>query len=171
MQLCMVISDLWRHHAYVCCRSAHCFPKLSSSTRVKHRTVQRFAVSSHWRNWKPEEKPFPWRNLQSTILIGQVNSPSWGQLGCTRVPRPFLLLCEGSGSETTLPLNALPTWLSTFYLLAPPTLPCCCEHCNPHPLTAPDQYLLHVVQLHPPTLLWALHCKPNPLPDWAPLIC
>jgi len=39
--------------------------------------------------------------LQSTILIGQVNIPSWGQRECTRVPRPFLL-CEGCGSETIL---------------------------------------------------------------------
>ena len=60
-------------------------------TRVKHRTAQRFAVSSRWRHWKPEEKPFPWRNLQSTLLIGQVKIPSGGQLGWTRVPRPFLL--------------------------------------------------------------------------------
>jgi len=29
------------------------------------------------------------------ILIGQVNILSWGQLGCTRVPRPFLLTAKG----------------------------------------------------------------------------
>ena len=29
------------------------------------------------------------------ILIGQVNIPSWGQLGCTQVPRPFLLTAKG----------------------------------------------------------------------------
>jgi len=43
MQLCMVISDLWRHHAHVRCRSAR---QLSSNTRVKYRTAQQFAVSS-----------------------------------------------------------------------------------------------------------------------------
>ena len=46
MQLCIVISDLWRHRAHVHCRSARCSPQLSSNTRVKHRTAQRFAVSS-----------------------------------------------------------------------------------------------------------------------------
>ena len=89
MQLCMVISDLWQHHAHVRCQSACCSPQLSSNTRVKHRTAQRFAVSSRWRHGKPEEKPFPWHNLQSMILIGQVNIPSWGQLRCMRVPRPL----------------------------------------------------------------------------------
>jgi len=29
------------------------------------------------------------------ILVGQVNIPSWGQLGCTQVPRPFLLTAKG----------------------------------------------------------------------------
>jgi len=41
--------------------------------------------------------------LQSTILIGQVNIPFWGQLGCTRVTRPFY--CEGSGSGTGSRIN------------------------------------------------------------------
>jgi len=94
MQLCIVISDLWRHHAHIRCQSARYFPQLSSSTQVKHRTAQQFAVSSRWRHWKPEEKPFQWGNLQ-TILIVQVNIPSWGQLGCTWVPRPFLLTAKG----------------------------------------------------------------------------
>ena len=95
MQLCMVISYLWRHHVHVRCWSARCSPQLSSSTWVKHRTAQRFAVSSHWGHWKPEEKPFPWHNLQSTILISQVNIPSWGQLGCTQVPKPFPSTAKG----------------------------------------------------------------------------
>jgi len=33
--------------------------------------------------------------LQSTILIGQANIPSWGELGYTRVPRSFLLTAKG----------------------------------------------------------------------------
>jgi len=37
MHLCIVISDLWWHHAHVRCRSARCSPQLSSSTLVNCR--------------------------------------------------------------------------------------------------------------------------------------
>jgi len=58
--------------------------KTQNSTAICH--ILSLAALKAWR------KTIPWRNLQSTILIGQVNILSWGQLGCTRVPRPFLLL-------------------------------------------------------------------------------
>jgi len=106
-------------------------PQLSSSTRVKHRTAQRFAVSSRRWHWKPGENPFPWRILQLTILIGQVNIPSWGQLGCTRVPRPFLLLRRVWFQDYT------PPWCCSLWCFALSDAMCCfsaalsfCSHCQ-----------------------------------------
>ena len=39
MQVCMVISDLWRHNMHVHCQSARCSPQLSYSTRVKQNST------------------------------------------------------------------------------------------------------------------------------------
>ena len=80
-----VISDWWRHHAYVHCRSARCSPQVP-----QWNTEQDSKLPYLFQNWKPGAKLFPWRQLQSTILIGQVDIRSWGQLKCRRVPRPFL---------------------------------------------------------------------------------
>jgi len=55
-------------------------------------------VPSSIRNTESLEKNYFRCHLQSTILIGQVNILSWGQLEGRRVPRPFLSR-EGSGSE------------------------------------------------------------------------
>jgi len=53
-------------------------PHLSSSTRVKHRTAQRFTVSSRWRHWKPEENHF--HDVICNQRFWLVRSTSWGQL-------------------------------------------------------------------------------------------
>jgi len=48
--------------------TVRCSPQCLWNTRRKHATAQRFAVPSHWRQWKPGEKPYPQCHLQSTIL-------------------------------------------------------------------------------------------------------
>ena len=81
----MVISNLWRHHVHVRCRSAH---QLSSSTQVKHRTAQQFAVSSRWQHWKPEEKPFPWHNLHQQFWLVRPTFRPGDSLDVRKCPDP-----------------------------------------------------------------------------------
>jgi len=47
MQLCVVISNLWRHHAHVRCRSARCLPSTFVKYSGKTQNSTGFAVSSH----------------------------------------------------------------------------------------------------------------------------
>jgi len=62
---------------------------------------------NHWQQWKPGKIPFPWRHLQSTILISQVSTPVWEQFVCTIYvgirPDPSSS-CEGSGYRTSAKL-------------------------------------------------------------------
>jgi len=85
-----VISDWWRHHAYVHCRSAHCSPQVP-----EWNTEQDSELPYLVQHWKPGAKLSPWRQLQSPILIGQVDIWSWGQLKCRWLPRPIFQCMKG----------------------------------------------------------------------------
>jgi len=54
--------------------------------------------------------------LQSTILIGQVNIPSWGQLGCTQVPRPFLLTAKDLVARVISSTGSLDVYAGVHFL-------------------------------------------------------
>jgi len=78
------VSDQSQYHAYV----HYQYLGVTWNSR-------QFAISSYWQHWKPREKTFPWHNLQSTILIGQVSILARGQLICRQVPTPFLFPVKG----------------------------------------------------------------------------
>ena len=100
MQLWSVISNRWRHHTYVHCRSAHCPPQVLCETQNSTAICRTWSLAT-LKAWR---KIIPWCHL---IPIGQDKILSWDDLNIGECPDPSSSCegsgpCEGSGSKTSI---------------------------------------------------------------------